>query len=122
MNQTGLDARAQELVKKHYEDALRIAQSYRTEYLPEDERETIAVKGLLKAAQKFDPEKYGLTEIVDRGRKPKAVGDKQIAFNTYLFKLIQNDLHDGVRKAKRVATHMQVKSMAEYPTHTWSIK
>jgi RNA polymerase sigma factor (sigma-70 family) len=82
-----LTKKQQKLVAKHYEDALRIGSSFKSSVLYDDEKENIAVYGLLKAARKYDENKLD-----------------GASFTTYLYRLIMNDLLTGDKGVKDAKT------------------
>ena len=70
-----LTKKQQKLVAKHYEDALRIGNAFKSSVLHDDEKETIAVKGLFDAARRYNPNH-----------------ESKAAFPTYLYRVLMNAL------------------------------
>lgn len=77
------------LVAKHYTDALKIGQSFKSSVLFDDEKENIAVHALLRAAKKYD-----------KKHESKAV------FSTYLYQSIKNSLLSYGRRNRGDGTYV----------------
>jgi hypothetical protein len=76
-----------ELVSKYYEDALTIAQSFKSSVLFDDEKENIAVRVLIRVSRHYDPNfKF---DPAKRKHLPKA---GRTLFNTLLHRSIVNAL------------------------------
>ena len=74
--------RSNKLVEKHYDDALRIAGSFRTKFLLQDDKEGVALLALIRASRTFKKE-------------------KMVKFNTHLYNVIWNALRNSVNRAKK---------------------
>ena len=85
MNNEVLNDYQKDLVAKHYADALRIGQAFKSSVLYDDEKETIAVHALLQAARTYDANYVGWN-------------NRKATFSTYLYFLVMNSLLSKGRK------------------------
>lgn len=82
-----LNKKQQKLVDAHYQEALQIGRSFKSSVLYDDEKETIAVMALMRAAKSFDPNRP--VKIHTKKLTPKK---GRSLFNTYLYRAIINSL------------------------------
>ena len=82
--------RPNELVRKHYDDALRIANSFNSKFLLQDDKEGIALLALIRASRTYKK------EVVNK--KKKRV---KVKFTTHLMNCVVNALKTSVSRSKR---------------------
>lgn len=78
-----LNEQQQKLVADHYEDAKQIGVSFKSSVLYDDEKENIAVRALIRAAQHYDSK-------------------RNVKFSTYLYRAVINSLlsHKRINKGE----------------------
>lgn len=82
--------RSNELVRKHYDDALRIANSFSSKFLLQDDKEGIALLALIRASRTYKKE-----VITKKKKKVK------VKFTTHLMNCVINSLKTSVNRSKR---------------------
>ncbi len=69
-------------IEKYYDDALRIANSFSTRFLLQDDKEGVALLALIRASRTFKKE-------------------REVKFSTHLYNVIWNALRNSVNRAKK---------------------